>query len=346
MVSFIRRITLYSGVLTIMLSSCGSKDSDRIGERMAPSVNGSDDAIPDPNSVADPEEIVDDDNEVVDVPPSDDAEYRKILQSCGGIDPTKPNELMLDQPLKAIPARQTGTETIVLLPVHYTVDFNGDLLIQSSINKNDITRSLNLMSAQPSIAAGMARDRLAAKSGMLIADYLPYAERGSLADKDPVWDGITCTVQPAWRTTNTVAKRVVATYDKPLPIHVSPIAYRERYEIELNRPRHWELSATIVQSENPSLKVGRVLHGTVDIEPVANQKSVTLPDGRVVIVMSDTGVRIRILFETDAITNMMGLTPDSTYLLDHTTRKFHSISADLKDGESPVVTFVTPEALP
>lgn len=333
-------ISIY--IVAAFVSSCGARDSDRIGKRMAPSIM-SDNALPDSSGMNDeygetPADAIPSGDE--------DAEYKKLLQSCGGIDPATPDRLVLDQSLRAIPARQSGTETIVLLPVKYTVDFGGDLIIKSSIIRNDVDRTLSLISAKPSMAAGMARDRLAAQSGMLTADYLNYSDRSRLSDMDPVWNGVTCTIQPAYRTVNTVGRRVVATYDKPLPIHISPIASRERYELELNRARHWELKATIVESDHPDLKAGQVIPGFVDIEPVANQQNITMTDGRVVTISSDVGIRIQIKFGTDAITNIMGLTPESTYLVDHTTRLFHSITADLKDGESPVVTFVTPEAMP
>ena len=333
---------IMTSACAIVIASCGPKKSDRLGQRMAPSVQSAA-ATPDSSPTGEQYDESSDDA----LPATDeDAEYKKLLQSCGGIDPAQPDKLVVNQPLRAIPVRQSGTETVVLLPVKYKVDFDGDLLIQSSINKNEITRTLNLLNAQPSIVAGMARDRLAAQSGMLITDYLSYSDRATLTDVDPVWNGVTCTIQPASRTVNTVGKRVVVVYDKPLPIHISPIAARERYEMEINHARHWELNATVVESENPSLKVGQVIPGTVDIEPVSNQQNIPMIDGSVVTVASDTGIRIRIKFGTDAITNMMGLTPDSTYLVDHTTHLFHSITADLKDGESPIVTFVTPEALP
>jgi hypothetical protein len=96
----------------------------------------------------------------------EDAEYRKLLKACGGIDPENPNKLVLDQPMKAIPVRQAGTEAIVV-PIRYTADFDGDLLIRSSINKNEINRSFSLIDIKPALAAKMARERLAAPGGWI-----------------------------------------------------------------------------------------------------------------------------------------------------------------------------------
>lgn len=327
--------TFFAGILVI--TSCGAKESDRIGRRMAPSLFSDPESVDGDATAGTPSDDV--------LPEDEDAEYKKLLKSCGGIDPENPYQLVLDQPMKAFPVRQSGTETIVI-PIRYTVDFDGDLLIQSSINKNEITRSFNLIDIKPALAGNMARDRLAAQSGGLVTDYVPYADRSALADLDPVWNGVTCTIQPAIKTINTVGGRVVATYSRPLPIHISPIALKERYDLELNIHRRWELTATILESTHPSLRPGTVIPGIVEIEPAANHYDVTLPDGRFVNINSDVGIRIKIQFGNDATTNLMGLTPDSTYLVDNLKRRFHAISADLRDGATPVVTFVTPEALP
>ena len=163
---------------------------------------------------------------------------------------------------------------------------------------------------------------------------------------DPAWNGVTCTIQPALRTVNTVGARVVATYNKPLPIHISPIALKERYDVELNTVRRWELEARIMESSHPSLPSGSIIPGFIEIEQVPSQYDVTLLNGRVVTLASDVGIRIKIRFRNDAVTNILGLTPDSTYLVDQAKKHFHAISADLRDGVTPVVTFITPEAMP
>jgi hypothetical protein len=320
-------------------TACGGKAGDRVGQRMAPSLFGdadpemgeSDDATSEP-----PVDAV--------LPGEEDMEYHNLLRACGGINPEAPEALILDQTLKAYATRQQGTESIGGIPVRYQVDFDGELIIKSSINKNDLNRTLSLIEATPQLAARKARERLAAQSGELATDYVPYSERSALSDVDAAWDGVICTIQPALKTVNTVGRRVVVTYNKPLPIHVSPIAVRERYELEHTGQRRWELEATIVESEHPDLPVGRVIPGFVTIEPVSPEQVVTLPDASSIVVRGDFGIRIQIRFGSDQMTNMMGLTPDSTYLIDHTRRIFRSITADIKDGSTPVVTFAAQEA--
>lgn len=321
-----------------LLIACGGKPGDRFGRRMAPSLFGENDESGGDATPEVPADAV--------LPGEDDIEYQNLLKACGGIDPESPDALILDQPLKAIPLRQNGTESIGGLPVRYEVEFDGDLIITSSINKNELNRNFNLLSATPQIASRRARERLAAQSGTLITDYVPYSERSALSEIDPVWSGVVCTVQPAIKTTNNVGRRVVVTYNKPLPIHISPIALRERYEQELSVTRRWEIEATVIESDHPDLPAGRVVSGFASIEPLPSQLEVTLLDGRKFTITGDIGVRIRIQFGSDAITNIMGLTPDSSYLVDNAKKRFQSITADIKDGMTPVINFVNPESLP
>ena len=144
------------------LASCGGKPGDRIGQRMAPSLFGN----PDSENAESDDATSDLPTDAV-LPGEDDMEYKNLLRACGGIDPEHPEALILDQTLKAFATRQQGTESIGGIPVRYQVDFDGELVIKSSINKNDLNRTLSLINATPQLAARKARERLAAQTGEL-----------------------------------------------------------------------------------------------------------------------------------------------------------------------------------
>ena len=363
---------------SFLVLKCGSKESSRIGQQMAPpfegetaddksttsAANTSSENSPTNTSansttnfpVNEPESSTEKSDKIslpesppdTSLPATDeDMAYKKLLQDCGGIDPAQPDKLVVDQILDAIPARQSGREIVFGIPVNYNVDIAGSLKVQSSISGHNNQTSLVVLAAKPKLAEGIAKKRVAAQNGLIDHNYVTYSDRASLADRHPSWSGITCTVQPGRRATNDVDGHVIAEFDPPMPVSISPIPIGTRFEAEIGSKIVWTgITAKVIESTNPVLKVGETIVGTVTVEAIPVVGSAVKPDGTSVSFSGDRAYQITTLFGTPAKTVALGIKPVTKYYIDHGHKQFNAIVADLQDGVSPVMSFVMRRPVP
>src|SRR5690606_27152963 len=104
-----------------------------------------------------------------------------------------------------------------LLGLAYRVTVDPGRRIESSIVKSTTTTDFTV-AANPFLAQGFAEDEVASRKGSHTTEYFPREERSEVFAKDAAWNGIVCTVQPAYRTVNQVGgQNVVTEYEPALP---------------------------------------------------------------------------------------------------------------------------------
>ena len=164
-----------------------------------------------------------------------------------------------------------------------------------------------------------------------------------------VWKSTFCTVSKAVQLVNQRnGTKVVSSYDPAFPPNISPLARKERYEIELGSMRYFQdIKVKIEEAENSIFKQGQTLIGNVLIEKIPAETEVDIvrydskdeiPDEDFVRIKrkikSDVAYRITSRFGTEEQTLALGFHLWTEYYVDTVNKNFTAVVANVGDEET------------
>lgn len=261
------------------------------------------------------------------------------LAECGGINFDQPDVIIADQSMTGLTSTIEGN----LLGLAYRITIDPTLRMESSLMKSSMSTDFAIATDQ-ALAQDIGEEEVASRKGTRTIDYLSADNKAGEFGKDSVWDGIVCTVNPAYRVWSQVGgQNVVTEFTPPLPASIFAKADPDRYADEWkDGARHWQgIKATVKESTNDIVPTGTVITGTVSIRPIASTGSV-LDDNNVShTVQGDLAYEISMDFGGVAKTKALGLFPVTRMYIKHTSRAFSAVQFDSADDATDDATFLS-----
>lgn len=279
-----------------------------------------------------------DDGEDFTPPPGEgssaDDVLRKLLADCGATEVIKapPEEVIYQKNATSEPVKKSQG------PVTVTAATDLAITAKPGVTQQNMTvKIVNIEGPFQNIARRKAEEQAAAKSGRLTIKNLPFNEIPTIADKNPEWERINCTIIPAQEIE---ARRgsytTTAAFDPPSPTTLSPRAVAERYLEELGDRREFTgIKATIMSSDNPALQGKTTLTGSVSITKVP----ATYTAGRRTIT-GDVAYKVVTDFGGVEATFALGFMPEVTYYISFTKGDFAGNVGQTKIADDPTVIFI------
>lgn len=271
-------------------------------------------------------------------PPGTDGDVEKqllkLIEDCGAaqVISAKPEDVIYQKSARSEPVSKTQSVVTVTAATDLSITAKPGVTQQSMT-----VRILGVSGLFQKIARAKAEEQAAAKSGSLSITNLPFDEIPTMADKNPQWDRIKCTVIPTKEIrANRGAYTTVAKLDPPAPTTLSPRAVAERYAEELGNGRNFSaITATIVSTNHPDLQGQTMLTGTVSITQVSPEYTA---GGR--SLRGDIAYKVVTNFGSPAATFALGFMPEVTYYINYANHDFAGMVSQTKIADDPTVVFI------
>ncbi|MFW7378798.1 MAG: hypothetical protein ACOH5I_08330 [Oligoflexus sp.] len=251
----------------------------------------------------------------------------KILrEECGLENPDNRQDIILDQQMFNPYTRELISG---LLDVY--IDINTTITMLNTQEKSDFTINLDIQEVR-SIYQGVEEvnapsvvDQATSESLLFMGTTTSY-DADELSPIPEKWSDIVCTVAFAGRVVTTIGGyETEMRFNPPLPTGVSPTPIAERFVQELGDNRYFDnIEVEILSTNNPRLKVGEKIKGSVFMERLPTSRTVP---GRE--LKGDVAYRITNNFRDRQTTSDLGLLLWFEVYVDHETKQYSNFASDL-----------------
>lgn len=252
------------------------------------------------------------------------------LEKCG-FDLSKPGANLSSRRMAMVPKSMVVNTKLLggLFTTQTNVTIAGMSIIEESLSRSVATFSAQ---ATPATESEEVSASLKSLTSGFTADLLTTAERSKIGETYADWKGIFCSLQPAMRIERGLTEKIIAEFDKPLPVSPLMMASIARMKSEIGVKRSWSgITAKVIESSDPNVPNGSSWTGRVLSQPVKASIEVDGPSGKVSI-NADLAVKMTYDFGSAQSNAALGLPSSVIWYIDSATKSFKLTQMDFGDG--------------